>query len=324
MLELSLPPSSYVSVSAGMTRREAHRRPVMNLPKITHKTRRVASVEYIYDGDEGDSSTTIIYSVGDNVAIYHSEEMETDEEGSPTVMSYWYGKIEDIYLYSRQRREEVWVAVSWYYRQKDLMDCTKQSKDHRFFECMGSHELVRSDYVSVIDITCIEMLVTIQSFNERGLCGYTIGHEEIYMRWEHAHVALCGLPNCNVQVYDPRRRQRYCKGCRRWYHLKCIKDRALDPEDDELPELVVKSTTYAITLDSRFMELLRTPVVRGWQHGVAGNTKLMGGVEAALQAALRSGMLDDNWEDLLRLPKCWPADVQVVYYTCPSCSGRWI
>ncbi|KAG1839614.1 hypothetical protein C8R48DRAFT_679803, partial [Suillus tomentosus] len=70
------------------------------------------------------------------------------QDGSLPVMSYWYGKVAEIYL--KSGTQDVWLEIQWYYRQIDLQD-----EDVDLSACV-EYELVLSGHKSVVDMSCVE------------------------------------------------------------------------------------------------------------------------------------------------------------------------
>jgi hypothetical protein len=114
-------------------------------------------------------------------------------------MSYWYGKVMEIYWttaktnktqvtetiiplpirydYSCGIRQDVWLDIQWYYRRVDLEDkdveydfpswCFAEpltvSSLSSLAACVGDYELVLSDHKSVVDMHCVEGVLSIIS-----------------------------------------------------------------------------------------------------------------------------------------------------------------
>ena len=111
-------------------------------------------------------------------------------------MSYWYGKVLGIYLktakktqvtetiilvpiqydYSCGVRKDVWLDIQWYYRRVDLEDqdveyvCPLRSfaeilkvSSSSLAACVGEYELLLSDHKSVVDMHCVEGVLSMIS-----------------------------------------------------------------------------------------------------------------------------------------------------------------
>ncbi|KAG1731400.1 hypothetical protein EDB19DRAFT_1912522 [Suillus lakei] len=73
-------------------------------------------------------------------------------------MSYWYGKVKEIYWKTTSGNQDVWLDVRWYYRQVDLEDIGVD-----LAACVGEYELVLSDHTSIVDMHCVEIIISVQS-----------------------------------------------------------------------------------------------------------------------------------------------------------------
>ncbi|KAG1844918.1 hypothetical protein C8R48DRAFT_780142 [Suillus tomentosus] len=123
-----------------------------NHPKL-NKLRRCTSLEWVFnsdnDSDDSDDGRMVI-RVGEDVTIYPLDQRAVQrQDGSLPVMSYWYGKVAEIYL--KSGTQDVWLEIQWYYRQIDLQD-----EDVDLSACVGEYELVLSGHKSVVDMSCVE------------------------------------------------------------------------------------------------------------------------------------------------------------------------
>ncbi|KAG1736623.1 uncharacterized protein EDB91DRAFT_1083293 [Suillus paluster] len=124
-----------------------------NHPKL-HKLRKCTSLEWVYDSHENSddmNDSRMVIHVGEEYELFVYELAVPMQDGSLPVMSYWYGK-------------DVWLEIQWYYRKVDLED---EGVD--LVSCIGEYELVLSDHISVIDMSCVEDHATILPFNEGDL-----------------------------------------------------------------------------------------------------------------------------------------------------------
>ncbi|KAG2108264.1 uncharacterized protein F5147DRAFT_652980 [Suillus discolor] len=124
-----------------------------NHPKL-HKLRKCTSLEWVYnDQEESDdvNDGRLVIRVGEDVAIFPSDEhaVPMQDESLPT-MSYWYGKVVQIYLKSGRQ----------------IQSCR-----------------MHSDHVSVIDMHCVEAHATILSYNEGDIEQPQIPSKTLYNRW---------------------------------------------------------------------------------------------------------------------------------------------
>ncbi|KIJ58744.1 hypothetical protein HYDPIDRAFT_171141 [Hydnomerulius pinastri MD-312] len=295
------PSLTQVSVSANVSRRTARALPPMAAPRNINRLRRLTEVGYVYDADEEEgeegeegeeTSTTVVFAVGDNVAIYPSGDVYLDAEGDIPLMSFWFGTISGLFLQPRRKAEGhiVWVEVRWFYRVKDLPTSEPSFADH-----MGEYELVDSDHTSVIDITCIE--------SELYTCWRVAtklkekpGRDAVLLSATLKDPTKFCVEDCAMRLYDTRRSQRFCRHCRRWFHRRCIRHLVMGRNDADLPIIVQKNTTYLVTLDPDFLRLVRTPIARGGVHGISGNAKVMCSVEEALTYACQNDHLASDWK----------------------------
>ncbi|KAG2114401.1 hypothetical protein DEU56DRAFT_919610 [Suillus clintonianus] len=134
---MSTRPSIISSASFADDRRTLPAMPTSH-PQL-HKLKRCTSLEWVYDAhdhsDDVDNHCCLIIRVGDDVTIFPLHERSVPiEDGSLPIMSYWYGKVNQIYLKANKKRQ-------WYYRQLDLED---EGVD--LAACVGEYELVLSDH----------------------------------------------------------------------------------------------------------------------------------------------------------------------------------
>ncbi|KAG0692967.1 hypothetical protein DFH29DRAFT_881866 [Suillus ampliporus] len=86
-------------------------------------------------------------------------------------MSYWYGKVAKIYLKEQG-------DTHWYYRRMDLEDNGVDLAQY-----MGKYELVLSDHISLVDMTCVEDHALIVSYDEGNMSQHQLPPETPYHCW---------------------------------------------------------------------------------------------------------------------------------------------
>ncbi|KAG1786394.1 uncharacterized protein HD556DRAFT_1449771 [Suillus plorans] len=334
---MSVRPSiiSSVSHTGGRGRRTL---PPMNSHPRLHKLRRCTSLEWMYDSNE-DSDMSVDYCrlvirVGDDVAIFPLDKRSVPtNDGSLPIMSYWYGKVEEIYLKTVKQKQDVWLNIRWYYRQVDLED---QGVNLAAF--VGEYELILSDHTSIVDMHCIEDHATIIQYDEEDLAQPQIPGETLYYRWtvsmqfethrnviqlqgvhiENSQVSTrCSCDSCDHSFSSPYNLQRYCRTCQQWFNDTCLV--AVAKKMERTLKMRLPSIYDAVEFDKEFLALLTTPIRRGGHFGVVGNGIILFQVKSLLEDALTLGRLPDGWMDRVQLMKLSSVDDAVPRYYCPVC-----
>ncbi|KAG2083493.1 hypothetical protein BD769DRAFT_1398019 [Suillus cothurnatus] len=218
------------------------------------------------------------------VSIYPLDERAVQlQDGSLPVMSYWYGKVLEIYL--NPGGQDVWLDIKWYYRKVDLED---EGVD--LAASVGEHELVLSDHTSVVDMCCVEDHATILAYDEGDLAQPQIPIGTLYNRWtidikfssnrqevymeglnirNSQEATTCACNRCHPAFSSPTIFQRYCRKCARWFNEECVASIGRQLRGQVKPR--VPSTYAGINFDPEFLLLLTSPIRRGDSYGVVGN-----------------------------------------------------
>ncbi|KAG2354874.1 hypothetical protein BDR07DRAFT_1381928 [Suillus spraguei] len=245
---------------------------------------------WVYNTEDDSCSTNelsrLILRVGESVAIFPDDARAVpNEDGSLPTMSYWYGKVAKIYLKPQGQTHNVWLDIQWYYRRIDLEDIGVY-----LAESMGEYELVLSDYISLIDMNCIEDHARIISYDEGDLGQHPMLPETPYHRWNieikfrasrkdvHIHsmhlsntqrASQCRCDTCDYKLYCPSISQQYCRKCKQWFNHECLE--ALERRTDRVPDARLPVEYGDIELEGDFLAMLTMPICRGGQFGVVGS-----------------------------------------------------
>ncbi|KAG2745199.1 hypothetical protein P692DRAFT_20849949 [Suillus brevipes Sb2] len=225
-------------------------------------------------------------------------------------MSYWYGKVAQIYLKQRTGTHDVWLEIQWYYRRVDLEDVGVD-----LATSMGDYELVLSNHKSFVDMTCVEDHAIILKYDEGDLKQHQMPSNTPYHRW-NIKITFCRCDTCDRLLYNPTVSQRYCRKCKQWFNNICLD--TMGRRVDRIPEARIPSMYGDIEWEQEFLDLLTIPICRGGPYGVVGNGSIYSRTKSLLRHARTHGELPERWDDILT-----EADVlqgkDMWYYMCPTC-----
>ncbi|KAG1720424.1 uncharacterized protein EDB91DRAFT_1088861 [Suillus paluster] len=170
-------------------------------------------------------------------------------------MSYWYGKVAKIYLKEQG-------DTHWYYRRMDLEDNGVDLAQY-----MGEYELVLSDHISLVDMTCVEDHALIVSYDEGNISQRQLPPETPYHRW-------------NVEI-------------------KFVKSRTKVRLHDRRPTPVLPAIYNDIQLEAEFLTMFTMPICRGGPFGVVGNGSIYSRAKLLLREARTHGSMPEAWRDIL-------------------------
>ncbi|KAG2107611.1 hypothetical protein DEU56DRAFT_762601 [Suillus clintonianus] len=295
-----------------------------NHPKLG-TLRRCTSLEWVYDTDAPSDGSIdegrLVIRVGDDVSIFPLDERAVpSNDGSLPTMSYWYGKVMEIYWTAakRNKTQDVWLDIQWYYRRVDLEDQDVEyvfpswsftepltvSSLSSLAACVGDYELVLSDHKSVVDMHCVEDIVR---YDEGDLSQPQIPTATLYHRWnismQFTTRRNLELQQVNIEVLLPV--------VQRGMMSRNTKARLPSPYN-------------AVRFDEEFLALMTTPIRRGGHCGVVGNGILVIQVRALMEQAVKVGTLPDGWMDDLR-PTVQTSPNEIIRrYSCPTCKGMMV
>ncbi|KAG1718053.1 uncharacterized protein EDB91DRAFT_1090354 [Suillus paluster] len=280
-------------------------------PKL-RQLKRSTSLEWVYDAaledtDAGPTDGRLVIRVGEDVAIFPLEERSVPMmDGSLPIMSYWYGKIKDIYWKTTSHNQEAWLDIQWYYRQVDLED-----EGIDLADCVGTYELVLSDHTSIVDMHCVETHATILRYDEGDLSQPQIPTETLYHRWTmNMHFVNRGntvyLDGVNIcPRFIPMRYtelttihtnvQRFCRTCDRWFNEICLVSNGRRMH--KKTKVLLPSLCDGITFDKEFLALMTMPIRRGGPCGVVGNALIVAKIRTLITEAIKRGSLPDGWKE---------------------------
>lgn len=135
-------------------------------------------------------------------------------------------------------------------------------------------------------------------------------------------------PQCDTPYHPDLDEQRFCQGCKKWYHVKC-----LDPllfECGGSLECVEMRTKYSEgrhhnwPYGKTFCDLLRKPISRGKNFGITGDGGLP---DRALQVFTEiqeeeRDLIMEDWERMgmtTEMLEMLEIEVDPLYYNCPTC-----
>ncbi|KAG1789582.1 uncharacterized protein HD556DRAFT_1311176 [Suillus plorans] len=263
------------SITSYPSRTDGKRRlaPMRNSHPKLHKLRRCTSLEWIYNSnDDSDDEND------DQRAVQR-------QDGSLPVMSYWYGKLSEIYLKSGTHVQDVWLEIQWYYRQVDLKD-----EDVDLAACVGEYELVLSNHTSVVDMSCVEDHANIFPYDEGD-----ISQRQIPVVFKAAESTL--RPRQIVH--------------------------AIDAIPHFPPQSQSNDTAGNVLTGSmkNVLQLWGIPCVaiRGGSCGVVGNAVILIQGKALMEAARTIGRLPEGWKDNIQQAMLPIGDDTIPRYYCQSC-----
>lgn len=125
------------------------------------------------------------------------------------------------------------------------------------------------------------------------------------LTWSIKNVNLTCI--CAKMYFPHQGQQRFCLGCGRWHHEKCMQ--AVDQG-------------ASLQGENDLKKLSNLPIVRGWGSDTPSSWELTGSGKriAAVKEWLRSGKTPDNWE--AKLNEKWVYEVlrkMWARYKCPDC-----
>lgn len=137
-------------------------------------------------------------------------------------------------------------------------------------------------------------------------------------------------PQCDTPYHPDLDEQRFCQGCKKWYHVKC-----LDPlyfEYEGSPKSVETRIKYSEGRHHNwpyaniFCDLLRKPISRGKNFGITGDGGLPDRALRIFTEIQEEGrdLVMDDWErmgmttEMLEMVEMGVSPP--LYYDCPTCS----
>ncbi|KAG1832550.1 hypothetical protein DFJ58DRAFT_736335 [Suillus subalutaceus] len=271
-------------------------------PKL-QRLRRCTSLEWVHttnDNSDDIDDNRMVIRVGEDLAIFPLDERAVPmQDGSLPAISYWYGKVADIYL--KTGRQDVWLEMQWYYRKVDLED-----EDVDLARCVGEYELVLSNHTSVVDIRCVEDHATILPYNEGDLEQPQIPIRTLYNRW-----------TIDVE-FSKHRNVVYMEGVNVSNSQNASNDTAGSIRSNVKAGL--PSNFRDIDFDPQFMSLLTMPIRRGGSCGIVGNGSLIVQAIALIEQARTLGRLPDGWKDIMQKAVLPATDEIIPRYYCLTCT----
>ncbi|KAG1817590.1 uncharacterized protein BJ212DRAFT_1299131 [Suillus subaureus] len=183
-------------------------------------------------------------------------------------MSYWYGKVVDIYLKAGRM-----------YGLKYSGTIARLTWKTRMLTCVGEYELILSDLITVVDMCCVEDHATILPYNEGDLVQPQIPIGTLYNRWtidikfsrdykmvytkavniHNSQIATkCACTQCDPAFHLPMTLQRYCRTCHQWFNEECIA--TLGRQLHKNVKAGLPSLYCDINFDLEFLSLLTLPI----------------------------------------------------------------
>ncbi|KAG1834024.1 hypothetical protein DFJ58DRAFT_847707 [Suillus subalutaceus] len=286
-----------------------------NHPNL-RKLRRCTSLEWIYNTNDNptDANGSMVIRVGEEyefssvlscVSIYPLDERAVQmRDGSLPVMSYWYGKVAEIYL--KAGRQDVWLDIQWYYRKVDLED---EGVD--LAASVGEYELVLSDHISVVDMCCVEDHATILPYDEGDLTQPQIPIGRPYNRWT---IDITFSRNRRMVYME----ERYCRKCNQWFNEECVA--SLGRQLRRNVKAGVQSMYSDISFDPQFLSLLTLPIRRGASCGVVGNGMILVKGGELMDEARILGQLPEGWKEIMQQAMGPMGDENIARYYCIACT----
>ncbi|KAG2057313.1 hypothetical protein BDR06DRAFT_969501 [Suillus hirtellus] len=251
-------------------------------PKL-RTLRQCTSLEWVYnssDDTDGIIDDRMVIRVGEDISIYPADTCAVPtRDGSLPVMSYWYGKVVDIYLKTVTKAlpsrsiQEVWLNIQWYYHRLDLED---------------------EGIESIVDMGCVEDHATILPYDEGDLEQHQIPVKTLYNHWtidiqfsknrqlslvngvniHNGQTAMkCACHWCDPLFSSPMTLQRYCRKCQQWFNKACL---ALHGRRLKKKVKASLSSIYRdVDFDPEFLSTLTMPIQRGGSYGIIRNSLIL-------------------------------------------------
>ncbi|KAG1784507.1 uncharacterized protein HD556DRAFT_1315019 [Suillus plorans] len=283
-------------------------------PKL-HKLRRCTSFEWIYntcDNSDDSNDGRMVIRLGEDVAIYPLDDRAVQmQDGSLPVMSYWYGKVAEIYLKTGRQAQERRLA---------------QNSVVLSEVCVGEYEVVLSNHTSVVDMYCVEDHANIVPYDEEDIAQHQIPTMTLYNRWTidiefSRRRNVMYMEGVNIRLTEdaelPDSNALRMK-CHQWFNEKCVVD--LGRQLHSNVKVTMPPVYRGIDFDPRFMSLLTMPIRRGGSCGIVGNAVILIKVKALLEEARKIGRLPEGWMDTLDQAMLLIGDAIIPRYYCINCT----